>query len=183
MEAFELVNEQNLPLWKIKDRQAVHQDGDWHRSAEVWIINEDFELLLNLRHPDKDLFATLWDVCVAGHLQAGENYRTCALREVAEELGQKIPSSDLVFVDVWKMDGYDTTNQLHDREFAGVFVWKTNLPIQAFTPQADEIADLRFVPMKQVQSDLEKPGIGLSFIPLENIFLDILHRIETTVFV
>ncbi|WP_420155212.1 NUDIX hydrolase [Siphonobacter sp.] len=180
MEYFELYTEQNLPRWQTKARSDVHREGDWHRSTEVWVINDQRELLLNLRHPDKDLFANLWDVCIAGHLQPGENYRTAALREVREELAYAVPSSELHFIDVWKIDGFDVHTQLYDREFAGVFVWKTQLPITAFIPQPEEISELRFVPIHQVRQALENPGTDLNFIPLETIFLEILNRIEST---
>ncbi len=181
MELFELYNEHNLPFWQSKVRSDVHRDGDWHRSTEVWICNENRELLLNLRHPDKDLFANLWDVCVAGHLLPGENYRTAALREVQEELGVKVHSSELHFVDVWTMDGFDVKSQSFDREFTGVFAWKTNLELSAFTPQPEEISALKYVPLSEVRQMLENPGSGLPFIPMESIFLNIMDRIETTI--
>lgn len=180
MELFELYNEYNLPFWQTKVRSEVHRDGDWHRSTEVWVINENRELLLNLRHPDKDLFANLWDVCVAGHLMPGENYRTAALREVQEELGVQVLSSALHFVDVWTMDGFDVKTQSFDREFTGVFVWKTHWELAAFTPQPEEISALQYVPLGEVRQMLENPGSGLPFIPMESVFLSIMDRIETT---
>ncbi|MDQ1088257.1 NUDIX domain-containing protein [Siphonobacter sp. SORGH_AS_1065] len=181
MELFELYNEQNLPFWQTKIRSDVHRDGDWHRSTEVWVINQNQELLLNLRHPDKDLFANLWDVCIAGHLMPGENYRTAAIREVKEELGIQVPSSALHFVDVWTMDGFDAKTQSFDREFTGVFVWKTQLELSSFTPQAEEIAELKYVSLTEVRQMLENPGSGLPFIPMESIFLNMMDRIETTI--
>ena len=177
MEYFELFDERNLPRWQQKPRPEVHRDGDWHRSSCVWVLNEKRELLVNHRHPDKDVFADLWDVSIAGHLRPGENFRESALREVQEELGYQPLSSELVFIDVWRMDGFDIQTRLYDREFAGVFCWKTDLPLSAFIPQEDEISELRYLPLEQVRKELQHPGTGLAYIPMETVFLDILERI------
>lgn len=177
MEYFDLFDEQNLPLWQQKARPDVHRDGDWHRSSCVWVLNEKRELLVNHRHPDKDVFAGLWDVSIAGHLRPGENFRESALREVAEELGCLPIPSELAFIDVWKMDGFDRKMQLFDREFSGIFCWKTDRPLSAFHPQEDEISELRYLPLDQVRTELQHPGSGLPYIPMETIFLEILERI------
>jgi len=53
---------------------------------------------LQLRAKNKKLFPNKWDVSVGGHISAGEEPLTTAVRETKEELGLEISREDLVFV-------------------------------------------------------------------------------------
>ncbi len=68
-------------------RGFIHARGLMHRSAQVLVFNSKGELFLQKRSVNKDEFPGLWDSSAAGHLDPGEEYRACALRELAEELG------------------------------------------------------------------------------------------------
>jgi len=85
-EQFDIYNAQGQWLG-TKDRSQVHRDGDWHKSAQVFLYHSDGRLLLHQRAHDKDLYAGLWDHSVGEHLQPGEDYPTGAMRGVNEELG------------------------------------------------------------------------------------------------
>jgi isopentenyldiphosphate isomerase len=58
-----------------------------HRSAQVLLFNSAGKLFLQKRSMHKDEFPGLWDSSAAGHLNPGESYHACALRELEEELG------------------------------------------------------------------------------------------------
>lgn len=44
MEYLDIFDENNKPLGIIKEKSKVHEDGDYHRTAHVWIINNKKEL-------------------------------------------------------------------------------------------------------------------------------------------
>ena len=85
-EQFEIFSESGERLG-LKPRSYVHAHGLWHKSAHVFLFNSAGEFYLQLRAPDKDLYAGLWDYSVGEHLTPGESYLQAALRGLAEELG------------------------------------------------------------------------------------------------
>ncbi len=68
-------------------RAQVHQQGLWHKAAQVLVFYPNGALLMQQRSASKDLYAQLWDYSVGEHLQPGESYAQAAARGLAEELG------------------------------------------------------------------------------------------------
>ena len=68
-------------------RGEVHAQGLLHRSVHILVFNSDGDLFLQLRGMNKDQNPGNWDSSAAGHVNAGEDYRACAHRELMEELG------------------------------------------------------------------------------------------------
>jgi isopentenyl-diphosphate delta-isomerase type 1 len=85
-EIFDVVNERDEVIGR-KLRREVHRDGDKHRAVHVLIFNSRGEVFLQKRSMSKDTFPGVWDSSASGHLDCGEDYDTCAIREVREELG------------------------------------------------------------------------------------------------
>lgn len=46
MEYIDIFDENNNPTGKIKEKTKAHEDGDFHRTAHIWIINNKKELLI-----------------------------------------------------------------------------------------------------------------------------------------
>lgn len=46
MEYIDIFDENNNPIGEIKEKQQAHEDGKFHRTAHIWIINDKNELLL-----------------------------------------------------------------------------------------------------------------------------------------
>lgn len=68
------------------DKTQAHQEGHWHKSVHLWIMNGK-NVLLQLRAPQKKSFPNKWDISVAGHVDAGETPLPTVQREFQEELG------------------------------------------------------------------------------------------------
>ena len=86
-EMFEIVDEQDQVIG-MAPRSACHGNPALvHRVAHVLVLNSRGELLLQKRSRNKDIQPGRWDTSVGGHLDPGEDYRTAAIREMAEELG------------------------------------------------------------------------------------------------
>src|SRR5213078_1337255 len=86
---FDVVNERDEVVGS-KPRSEVHRHGLKHRAVHVLVFNSRGEIFLQKRSMHKDTFPGVWDSSSSGHLDSGEDYDTCALREVAEELGVKL---------------------------------------------------------------------------------------------
>jgi len=68
-------------------RDEVHQQGLRHRAVHVLVFNSSGELFLQRRGLHKQENPGMWDSSVAGHVDAGESYDRCCVREIEEEIG------------------------------------------------------------------------------------------------
>lgn len=89
-EIFDVVNERDEVIGN-KLRRLVHRDGDMHRAVHVLVFNARGEVFLQKRSMLKDTFPGAWDSSASGHLDCGEDYDACAIRELREEIGLQIP--------------------------------------------------------------------------------------------
>jgi isopentenyldiphosphate isomerase len=88
-EIFDVVNEMDEVIDQ-RPRAEVHRLGLKHRAVHVLIYNASGELFLQKRSMKKDCFPGVWDSSSSGHLDCGESYEACAIREVWEELGHRL---------------------------------------------------------------------------------------------
>src|SRR6185503_18296399 len=85
-EIFDVVNERDEVIGR-NTRSEVHRLGLRHRAVHVLVFNAKGEIFLQKRSQTKDTFPGAWDSSAAGHLDCGEDYDACAVREMREELG------------------------------------------------------------------------------------------------
>ena len=85
-EIFDVVDEHDQVIGR-NTRSEVHRLGLRHRAVHVLVYNSKGELFLQKRSMTKDTFPGAWDSSAAGHLDCGEDYDACAIREMREELG------------------------------------------------------------------------------------------------
>lgn len=85
-EIFDIVNERDEVVGQAP-RREVHARGLWHRAVHVLVYNARGQVFLQKRSLKKDTAAGLWDSSSSGHVDSGEDYDPCAVREVREEIG------------------------------------------------------------------------------------------------
>ena len=88
-EIFDVVNERDEVVSQAP-RSEVHARGLWHRAVHVLVFNGRGEVFLQKRSMKKDIAAGKWDSSSSGHLDTGEDYDVCAVREVREEIGLRL---------------------------------------------------------------------------------------------
>lgn len=71
----------------VKTRGEIHARGLMHRAVHILVFNSGGELFIQKRSMSKDENPGQWDTSAAGHVDNGESYLDCALRELEEELG------------------------------------------------------------------------------------------------
>jgi 16S rRNA (adenine1518-N6/adenine1519-N6)-dimethyltransferase len=81
-----VVDENDQPVGQTTKQEAWDK-GLLHRIVRVVLLNSKGQMLLQHRTPIKDIFPDCWDTAAAGHVDAGEDYLTAAMREAEEELG------------------------------------------------------------------------------------------------
>lgn len=88
-EIFDVVNERDEVIGRAP-RSEVHRRGLQHRAVHVLVFNARGEVFLQKRSMQKDRQPGLWDSSSSGHLDSGEEYDACAVREVREEIGLRL---------------------------------------------------------------------------------------------
>jgi isopentenyldiphosphate isomerase len=127
-EIFDVVNERDEVIGQ-NTRREVHRLGLKHRAVHVLVFNARGEVFLQKRSMNKDIAAGKWDSSSSGHLDTGEAYDDCAVREVREEIGLRLaqPPPRLFKVDACKETGW---------EFCWIYRCESEGP---FTLHPDEI--------------------------------------------
>lgn len=85
-EIFDVVNERDEVVGQAP-RPEVHARGLRHRAVHVLVFNHRGEVFLQKRSQLKDTAKGKWDSSSSGHLETGEAYDACAVRELREEIG------------------------------------------------------------------------------------------------
>lgn len=88
-EIFDVVDEQDVVIGQ-RPRSEVHRLRLRHRAVHVLVFNAAGNLFLQKRSMRKDCFPGTWDSSASGHLDRGEAYDACAVRELREEIGLEV---------------------------------------------------------------------------------------------
>jgi isopentenyl-diphosphate delta-isomerase type 1 len=91
-EIFDVVNERDEVIGQ-QERSEVHRQGLMHRSVHVLVFNAAGQVFLQKRSMTKDRQPGLWDSSASGHVDAGEDYDACAVRELREEIGLQLSAT------------------------------------------------------------------------------------------
>ena len=85
-EIFDVVNEVDEVVGR-NSRAEVHRLDLMHRATHVLVFNRRGDIFLQKRSMKKDRQPGLWDSSASGHVDCGEDYDACAVRELREEIG------------------------------------------------------------------------------------------------
>lgn len=148
MEYFDVLTPDGGRTGQVKERSAVHRDGDWHGTAHIWLVrkqNGRLQVLLQKRSRKKETFPGCFDTSCAGHLSAGDSFEEGALRELAEELGIRAQASDLFSVGLYSYEVKESFGgtDIIDREIAAVYLYQKPVAFPsdaAFFSSADAAA-------------------------------------------
>ncbi len=108
-EILDVVDENDVVIDR-RTRGEIHRLGLKHRAVHVLVFNSAGHLFIQKRSMNKDECPGKWDCSAAGHVDSGEQYHECAVRELHEELGFK-PTSDLI--PLFKLDAAADTGMEH----------------------------------------------------------------------
>ncbi|EUJ33221.1 hydrolase [Listeria floridensis FSL S10-1187] len=96
-EQLNIIND-HMEVIAVKDRNEAHRKGLLHETVHVWFYVRhagEIFLLFQQRSFKKTDFAGLYDITVAGHIDASETRDEAVLREIEEEIGLKLSLEQL----------------------------------------------------------------------------------------
>ena len=130
-EMFDVVDSSDKVIGRAS-REEIHRKGLLHRSTHLLVFDGSGRVLLQKRSMRKDRFPGRWDSSVSGHVDSGEHYDECVVREAMEEIGIDLAGTpDRLF----KINACDQT----DQEFTWVYRTESEGP---FSPNGDEISEI-----------------------------------------
>lgn len=143
-------------------RDEVHEKGLWHNTVHCWLYTNEGKIMFQIRANRGTFYTT-----ASGHVDAGETIQEAFYREIKEEIGLELDTTNATFVDIipWKMDKIKDGKEWHDRAKANVYI---NLYDGDFT-------DFKF-------DENEVSGIGIvSAQETLDLFNDKIEFIEATI--
>ena len=132
-------------------RADVHANNLLHRAVHVWVMRSNGQLVAQRRSASKDQYPNALTSSASGHLDAGEDYLTAALRELGEELG--LTGVELEFA--VKLAASPETAYEH----TVLYTLTTDAPL---TPNAGEVAGLELYTRDELARELSQSGDNLS---------------------
>ena len=88
MEYLDIYDDEGNFLGK-EERGIVHEKGLWHKTVHCWLYTKDGYVFFQRRADSHTLYTT-----ASGHLRAGETINEGFHREIKEEIGCSIDTSD-----------------------------------------------------------------------------------------
>lgn len=151
----ELLNccDANLNAIEPVDRDTVHKEGIWHKTSHVWLYDEEGYVYFQVRADADKLYTS-----ASGHVDANEDPRDAAVREMGEELGLRIwkDQLELIEIDAWKFD----SETKHDHAFSHIYIYKVPVDCKEFSINPTEVSDVVKVKAKELLGYL----LGLPFL-------------------
>ena len=180
-EIFDVLNKDGTFTGIKKTRDEIHKSGDWHRVACVWVINSKKEVLIQLRSSLKSNSPNMWNVSCAGHISAGEDGKTGAIREVKEELGLDIGPDELIYLgESIEKDDADENATYKDNEIHACFLVIKDINTNDFSLQKEEVAEVKWVNYLDLKKDLVENQT--KYVGHRDLYNALFSYIENTTF-
>lgn len=173
MELLEYYDENNEKIIGIAEREIIHENNLWHREVAIWVINDKNEILLQRRSSNKKQGANKLST-TAGHVDVNENVEVAALRELNEEVGLEVNFEDLVFVDIYK------NVQEGNMCYKYTYLVRTDKKIDEFVMQEEEVSELMYVTIPELEERIRKSDSELSFVKKPYV-KEILEKIKQAI--
>ncbi|MDB5204431.1 MAG: nudix hydrolase 3 [Candidatus Taylorbacteria bacterium] len=151
MEYIDVLDENGNNTGEVRSRDEVHEKGLWHRSVHVWFVNENNEVLLQLRSKSKEINPGSWDISAAGHAVAGDESIEAAEREIFEEIGVVISGNQLVFLGQIKKTSIHKDGLYINNQFDDIYLVKTNLKLSDFKFNDGEVEKVEYIPLETLK--------------------------------
>ena len=180
-EYIDVLTREGKPTGLVDLKSVIHEKGLYHHTAHVWLYTKNAEVLLSQRSALKTICPLMWDVSVAGHVDAGESIINGALREMREEIGLQLLETDLKKIGIFEC--FQTyANGIIDNEFHNTFIAELKVPLSQLKPQIEEVAALKLVSLIEFKNLLEYSEVNGHFVPSNrNYYQTIIKSIEKSI--
>ena len=172
LELLDILDSEGNRTGEVRERQIAHEDGSLHPTAHIWIARKGeagWEILLQKRSSTKESFPGCLDVSAAGHVGAGEEYLTSAVRELKEELGIDALPGELAFAGYYEGEWHGSFGgrPFHNHEISANYLLVRDPAPEEFVLQPEEVSSVQWMPLKQLQKELKTGSQVFCIVPEE----------------
>lgn len=171
-EWIDILDRNGIPTGKKALKQDIHKHGYYHNTVHIWFYTENGDILLAQRAASKLICPNLWDVSVAGHVDAGETLITAAIREINEELGIHINEVDLVPIGVFLHENEYNNGAIKDYEFHNVYITELKCKLKDLNIDKNEVQAIKTVTFDEFEQLLDNSNTNLHFISSNRIYYE-----------
>ena len=164
IELWDLYDADRRPLHKTHVRGVPMTPGEYHTVVGVWTVNRQEEILLTLRHPQKESYPNMWEN-TEGSVVAGETSKAGAARELREETGIAVEESELILLGSRK----------EKRAFIDTYLTFQDVPVENLTMQEGETVQAKWVTMEELDEMIQA---GLLAAPVVERFASVRAEFE-----
>ncbi len=143
-EAWDLYDQDGNPLRRRASRGDSLEPGEYHRVVQVWVRNRNGEYLIQKRTEHVAFHPGIW-ATTAGSVVAGEDSRSAAIRELAEELGIHADPSELEQV----------LQRLRGDSIGIAWLLERDVAANEIRLQPDEVADVKWATPAEIRRMVE----------------------------
>ncbi len=161
---------------KTAMKSVAHKNGLFHPTVHVWVYTQSGQILIQQRGREKDTHPLYWDVSVAGHIGAGEDFETSAIREVLEEIGLEITRAELHKMGVFKSVHYHHDN-LIDCEYHHSYICELKVPFERLTKQDSEVEALHLIPLSQFSEEISHKNTLKKYVPYKEDYYQLVVKL------
>ena len=173
MELFDLCDEKGRPTGHVMERSMVHRLGMLHRTVHIWVVQKNpdgsIEVLLQKRCESKDSYPGCYDISSAGHIHAGDDFESSAIRELEEELGIRANPHDLRFIGIHEgsIEAAFYGEDFKDHEISAVYLYEKPVDLEELTLQKSEVDSVMFMKYEQIHQGMKEKSLPSCIYPKE----------------
>ncbi len=156
MEYLDIVDKNNNLTGRVETREKAHEESLYHRHANIWIFNENKEILLQKRAMNKKTNPGMW-AKTGGHVDSGETVIEGLVREVYEEIGLKVTEDTVTEIEVMRFDGIKSNHFSHE------YYTITNLGLDEFSLNDGEVDELKYMKISDLEKEVESKNMEYVF--------------------
>ncbi len=139
MEYVDVLNEFGEKTGIVKERSVAKKDNDYTLGVHVWILNSNKHILLQKRSQNKHTCPGMWDM-TGGRVRAGESSVNAMKRELQEELGIVIDTSELQFL--FRLPAQKNNKPM----FLDVYLLEKDINLDELELQQEEVEEACYIP-------------------------------------
>lgn len=167
MELWDVYDKRGCKTGKTKQRGSLLISGEFHLAMEIWIVNEEKQLLIQRRAQSKKILPDIWGM-TTGCIVAGEDSVSGCIREVQEEIGISLTADDIIF-----LQRIFRTNTIWD-----VYVAHKNADLAQLVLQQEEVSEVKWITFDELREML-KDGQFFAYPEIDEIITLVEQFIRT----
>ena len=166
-EYIDVLDENGSFTGKVKERVAVHNDGDWHKVIQIFVVNGN-KILLQQRALTKKSDPGKWCASASGHISAGETSQEAALKEFYEELGIAAEKNKMLLVDTFKSPSvtYNKDMKIYNNHFVDLYISTQTIDLEKVVLQKDEVEQVKFYTIDEFKEMVKRKDNRLTNTPI-----------------